>query len=149
MTTTIETPSKYEYNEEFEQASKEFEVHWDMGREAARNAAISINKMVLFLHEHYPNWSINKIAPPLTNCNDNDKKIMNENEYNNFLKKLYISKGDLHLDGKLGFNRNLYKVTTWIHPQSEIKFIRKDYLEGSDKYGNYEYDYKLPGLSIN
>ena len=85
-------------------------------------------------------------SPPLTN--HNNKKMMDENEYNNFLEKLYLSEKDLQLYGTPGYNRNFYKVTTWIHPQSELKFIRVDYLEGSNKCGKYEYDYKLPGLSI-
>ena len=94
-------------------------------------------------------YAVFESSPPLTNYNNNKKRMMDENEYNNFLEKLYLSEKDLELDGKPGYNRNLYKVTIWLHPQSEIKFIRVDYLEGSDKYGKYEYDYKLPGLSIN
>lgn len=36
-------------NEQFEQASKEFEVHWEMGREAAKSADAKINEMISIL----------------------------------------------------------------------------------------------------
>jgi hypothetical protein len=51
----------YTKDEDFEQASKEFRAHWNIGREAARNAANKINDMVSILSKQYPNWSINKI----------------------------------------------------------------------------------------
>ena len=60
--TTIEIPNKNNYDKQFEHASHEFRAHWNMGREAARNAAIKINDMVSTSHQQYPDWSINKIA---------------------------------------------------------------------------------------
>ena len=78
---------------------------------------------------------------------------MNETEYIKFLERLYISKNDLPLYEKPKITRNLtgktYKSATLFHPQSEIKFRRIDYLEGSDKNGDSEYECTLPGISIN
>lgn len=60
--TTIEIANKNNYDKKFNQDSREFIAHWNMGREAARNAAIKINDMVSTTHQQYPDWSINKIA---------------------------------------------------------------------------------------
>lgn len=60
--TTIEIANKNNYDKKFNQDSREFIAHWNMGREAARNAAIKINDMVSTTHQQYPEWSINKIA---------------------------------------------------------------------------------------
>ena len=93
-----------------------------------------------------------EFPPPLPHSNN--KKIMNETEYSKFLEKLHISENDLQLYEKPKLTRNLfngstYKSTILFDPQSEIKFRRIDYLEGSDKNGNSEYECTLPGLSIN
>lgn len=76
-------------------------------------------------------------------------KLKDENEYDIFLQKVRISKNELQLFEEPSFNRNLNKNTIWIHPHSGIKLIRVDYLEDSDRHGNYEYYYKLPGISPN
>jgi hypothetical protein len=63
------------------------------------------------------------------------------------IEKLHISKNELKYQGRSLFNDHFYELTKWIHVQSEIRFTRKDYLEGSGKKGEYEYDYMLPGIS--
>ena len=77
------------------------------------------------------------------------RKFNDENEYNTFLQKLGINENELQLDGKPGYNGNLYKVTKLIHQQSGIKFSHTEYLEGSENCGKSEYCYRLPGISIN
>ncbi len=77
------------------------------------------------------------------------RRLKDENDYNSFLKKLSINKNELQLDGKPSYNRNLYKVSKWIHQQSEIKISQREYLEESDdNHENSEYYYQLPGISI-
>ena len=55
----------YYNDEKFNKDSKEFCVHWDMGREAARKANIKLNEMVSGLHKQHENWSYTKIAKTL------------------------------------------------------------------------------------
>jgi DNA-binding Lrp family transcriptional regulator len=76
------------------------------------------------------------------------RKLKDENEYQRFLQKLGINENELRLDGKPGYNRNLYKVTNLIHQESGIKFSHTEYLEGSENPGEWEYHYQLPGISI-
>jgi hypothetical protein len=64
MTYTITNKNNYD-EKLFNRDSREFCVHWDMGREAARKANIKLNDMVAGLHEQHPNWAFTKIAKTL------------------------------------------------------------------------------------
>ena len=64
MTTTITNKNNYD-EKLFNRDSREFCVHWDMGREAARKANIKLNDMVAGLHEQHPDWTFTKIAKTL------------------------------------------------------------------------------------
>ena len=75
--------------------------------------------------------------------------LKDENEYNSFLQKFLINKNELQLDGDDNdVNKNPYRVTKLIHQQSGIKINYLKHLEESDNYGDFEYYYKLPGISI-
>ncbi len=80
------------------------------------------------------------------------RKLKDEDEYNTFLEKLSISKNELEYQGRnmvkdKDSKNNIFESTNWIHVQSEIRFIQKHYLEGSENEGKYEYFYMLPGIS--
>ena len=75
------------------------------------------------------------------------RKLRDVHESQRFLQKLGINQNELRLDGKPGYNRNLYKVTNFIHQESGIKFSHTEYLEGSENLGEWEYHYQLPGIS--
>jgi hypothetical protein len=75
------------------------------------------------------------------------RKLKDEKDYNDLLEKLRISKNELEYQGRAIFKDNFYQLTQWIHAQSEIRFTRKDYLNGSRKEEQYEYEYMLPGIS--
>ena len=80
---------------------------------------------------------------------NSNKKLKDENEFYTFLQRIQITKNELQYVGKLRAKDSVYVVTSWIHPQSEITFYRKDYLDNSGKNGQYEYSYILPGISIS
>ena len=59
----ITTTNNNKYTDErFNRDSREFTVHWNMGLEAARKAAIKLNDMVSGLHQQHKDWSFTKIA---------------------------------------------------------------------------------------
>ncbi len=72
-------------------------------------------------------------------------KLKDEDEYNGFLEKLRINENELKFSGNSKFKE--FKITKWIHPDSEIQFTRKDFLHPSGKKGENEYSYMLPGIS--
>ena len=53
------------------------------------------------------------------------------------------------MNGKFSssLKNNKFKISKWIHLESEIEFTRKDYLRSSGKEGRYEYSYILLGFS--
>ena len=72
-------------------------------------------------------------------------KLKDEYEYNALLENLHINKNEL----KFIVNSDLkkFKITKWIHPESKIEFIRKDFLQPSGNERPYQYSYMLPGIS--
>ena len=80
---------------------------------------------------------------------NSNQKLKDENEFYIFLQRVSIAKSELQYAGSLRVKDSIYVVTLLKHPQSEITFYRKDYLDTSDKNGQYEYSYILPGISIS
>ena len=73
------------------------------------------------------------------------RKLKDEDEYNALLENLFINKNELELIPNLDFKE--FKITKWIHPESEIDFTRKDYPNPPGNERDYEYSYILPGIS--
>ena len=67
----------------FEDANHEFRAYWEMGRDAARNAAKKINEMVVILHKQNPKWSINHIANTIWVKNEDLEGFSKQTIYNN------------------------------------------------------------------
>lgn len=72
-------------------------------------------------------------------------KLKNEYDYNLLLTKLHMNKNELEFLPNSVFKK--FKITRWFHPNSEIEFTRKDYLDASGKVVNSEYSYMLQGIS--
>lgn len=67
----------------FEATNMEFRAHWNMGREAARNAAIKLNELIRILHDDNPEWSISKIANHIWVKNEELDGFTRKTIYNN------------------------------------------------------------------
>src|SRR5215203_3802682 len=67
----------------FDKTNKEFRAHWNMGREAARNAAIKLNELVRLLHDENPDWTISKIANQIWVKNEELDGFTRKTIYNN------------------------------------------------------------------
>ena len=104
-------------------------------------------KLPLLNSESITEKAYRVLSRSLTFENSPYRQLKDVHEYQRFLQKLGINENELRLDGKPGYNRNLYKVTNFIHQESGIKFSHTEYLEGSENPGEWEYHYQLPGIS--
>ena len=71
------------YSKKFNDVNHEVRVHWDMGREAARNVGIKLNELVNILHKEHPDWAVSKIAHAIWAANEDLEGFSRQTIYRN------------------------------------------------------------------